>query len=53
MYIHIYTDYNLRRYLHIFTDYNLRRIPAIVDSQVALLIACFLSHLTVLLLSHI
>ena len=25
MYIHIYTDYNLRRYPHILTDYNLRR----------------------------
>ena len=48
----MYADYNLRRYLHMFTNYNLRRIPAIVDSQVALLIACFNSHLTVLLSSH-
>jgi len=55
IYIHIHTDCNeLHRFLHIFTDYNLRRIPAIVDSQVALLIASFNSQLTVLLLlSHI
>jgi len=49
----MYTDHNLRRYLHIFTDYDLRKIPAIVDSRGALLIAFFLSRLTVLLLSHI
>ena len=41
-------------YIHIFTDYNLRRIPAVVDSQVPLRIirACFNSRLTMLLLSH-
>jgi len=56
-YAYIHTHIKIYRYInniniYIYTHYNLRRIPAIVDSLVGILIVCFNSHLTVLLLSH-